>query len=177
MEWKPVSESHVYQITGYKNTGKTSLLCRLITWFSMRNQTVSTIKHDAHYFELDRQGTDTWKHQQAGAGWTAISSRMQTAVLQRETMELEQLIRLAPSDSLILVEGFKRSAYPKLLMARTEEDLKLLEELQGLDAVVLWPEFDAEAAIKQRMPGMKVLRRDDTEHIAEHILQRTKYLV
>lgn len=166
---------YVYQITGYKNTGKTSLVCRLVALWSIRGLPTATIKHDAHHFQIDRSGSDTWKHQEAGAGWTAITSRMQTAVMQREAMDLERLVELAPKESIILVEGFKQSDYPKLLMAKTEEDLRLLGELRSLDAVVLWPELDAEREMKERMPEVRTFRRDDTTSIAEHILARVGY--
>ncbi|MFD1954438.1 molybdopterin-guanine dinucleotide biosynthesis protein B [Paenibacillus thailandensis] len=168
-------EPYVYQITGYKNTGKTSLVCRLVALWSIQGLPAATIKHDAHHFQIDRSGSDTWKHQQAGACWTAITSRLQTAILQKEATELEQLAAMAPADAIVLVEGFKHAAYPKLFMARTEEDLKLLGELDNLDAVVLWPELDAERVAKETASGIRLFGRDETAKIAGHILERIGY--
>ncbi|MDF2834525.1 MAG: molybdopterin-guanine dinucleotide biosynthesis protein B-like protein, partial [Paenibacillus sp.] len=57
----------VIQVVGYKNTGKTTIVCQLTSLLKEAGYKVGTIKHDAHEFRMDHPGTDTWKHQQSGA--------------------------------------------------------------------------------------------------------------
>jgi len=136
----PVCRQLIVQIVGYKNTGKTTMVCRLTEQFKQAGYKVGTIKHDAHSFDMDRPGTDTWLHQAAGADMTAISSSAQSAILYRESLSLEEMIIAMDSADIILIEGYKNAAYPKLLLLRTAEDLELLQMLNGIAAIAVWPE-------------------------------------
>ena len=167
-----MNKSSVYQIVGYKNRGKTNLVCRLVDVLVAQGNKVATIKHDGHEFEFDRKGSDTWLHRHSGACWTAITASNGTAIVHNEALQLEQLIQQAPSDSIILVEGFKLELYPKLVLVRWEEDLTLLEQLQGITAVVLWPEIWESQELRARIESiapLNVFELDDTEWIAQHI--------
>ena len=64
----------IFAISGCKNSGKTTLITKLIPQFYKLGYKVATIKHDGHDFEADNQGTDTYKHKLAGAYGTAIFS-------------------------------------------------------------------------------------------------------
>ena len=57
----------IWGVTGWKNAGKTSLVARLVTEFTERGLTVSTVKHASHGFDLDQPGTDSFQHRKAGA--------------------------------------------------------------------------------------------------------------
>lgn len=127
----------VIQICGYKNSGKTTLIAGLLPFLHAMNLRVAFIKHDVHGFEADVEGTDTYKLRTAGAAATAITSPIRTAVIEECETPLAALIeRFQPYD-LILVEGFKREAYPKLVLMRSEEDLELVSELEGIQGIVL----------------------------------------
>ncbi|XEC95600.1 molybdopterin-guanine dinucleotide biosynthesis protein B [Paenibacillus tarimensis] len=129
----------ILQIVGFKNTGKTTLICKLIERMKSDGMKVGVIKHDAHDFQMDYPGTDTWKHQSAGADSVAITSPHRTAWLSAAPMPLEQLIRRMDAMDVVLVEGFKHEPYPKLIMIKEPADLELLEALHHPIAAVLWP--------------------------------------
>lgn len=131
-----MSKLAVIQIVGYKNSGKTTLIGKLLESFKAMNLQVAVIKHDAHGFEMDREGTDTYSHHQHGAAAIAITSPYRTAVIEEQATPLVQLIERFKCYDLILVEGFKREAYPKIVLLRGREDLSLLQELSQVRAYV-----------------------------------------
>ena len=61
-------------IVGWKNSGKTYLVQRLIEWFSKKNLVVASIKHAHHDFDIDKPGTDSYLHRQAGSQQIIVSS-------------------------------------------------------------------------------------------------------
>jgi len=129
----------VMQIVGYKNSGKTTLIAALIPLFKERGFRVGTVKHDAHDFSIDIPGTDSWKHQQAGADVTAISSPWRTAVMRNAPEPLERLLAGMDHVDVVLVEGFKHESHRKLLLLREAGDLNLLSELDSVAGAALWP--------------------------------------
>ncbi|MBH8599617.1 MULTISPECIES: molybdopterin-guanine dinucleotide biosynthesis protein B [unclassified Thermoactinomyces] len=127
----------VLQIVGYKNSGKTALVCRLISELSRFDLRVGTIKHDgAHDFTLDHPGTDTWKHSQAGAHTIAITSRQKTAWIRRQPTTLEMLIAAMSDMDIVLVEGFKREPYPKVVLLKNEAELELIHQVSNIVAIL-----------------------------------------
>lgn len=164
---KPV----VFQIVGYKNTGKTTLTCRLIDFFAERGMRTATIKHDAHSFESEPAGCDTRSHREAGAEWSAITSPGRTAVVMEFPASLDALIMQAPAVDLVLVEGFKNEPYPKLLLIREEQDAALAASVTGLTGVVLWPQLYRRKASLSLPAGIPVLDLGHFETIAHHVLE------
>jgi len=73
----------IVSFVGYSNSGKTTFLVKVITELKKRGYRIGVIKHDGHDFEIDHVGTDTWKHQQAGADVVCIASSHKVAVMQR----------------------------------------------------------------------------------------------
>jgi molybdopterin-guanine dinucleotide biosynthesis adapter protein len=113
-------------VTGWKNSGKTTLVERLVSNLSARGLTVSTIKHAHHDFDVDQEGRDSWRHRKAGAFETAISSGVRWVLMHELRSEPEPsideiLARMAPCD-LILVEGYKQEPFDKIeLLPRDSE--------------------------------------------------------
>ena len=105
-------------VTGWANSGKTTFLRGLIPALGRRGLRVAVLKHDAHGFEMDREGKDTWLLSQAGAESVALLGPDQWAVLGRGERQLDQLRRCLPPVDLILGEGFKYSYLPKLEIYR-----------------------------------------------------------
>jgi molybdopterin-guanine dinucleotide biosynthesis protein B len=108
----------VFGITGWKNSGKTTLLTRLVTEFTSRGFRVSTVKHAHHDFDIDKPATDSFRHRQAGASEVMIVSGNRWALMHElrgdEEPPLEAALRkLSPCD-LVLVEGYKRESHPKI---------------------------------------------------------------
>jgi len=112
----------VFGITGWKNSGKTTLTCKLVEEFTRRGLRVSTLKHAHHLFDVDHEGTDSHRHRQAGAGEVAIASGRRWAIMHElgqadEPPLQEMLARLSPCD-LVLIEGYKRENHPKIEVRR-----------------------------------------------------------
>lgn len=114
----------VFGITGWKNSGKTTLTERLVTELVGRGWRVSTIKHAHHDFDIDKPGADSFRHRQAGATEVAIVSGRRWALMhelrnENEPTLDEVLARIAPCD-LVLVEGYKREHHLKIEARRLE---------------------------------------------------------
>jgi molybdopterin-guanine dinucleotide biosynthesis adapter protein len=113
----------VLGIAGWSGAGKTTLLADLIPLLVARGVTVSTIKHAHHEFDIDKPGKDSYRHREAGASEVLISSAKRYAIMHElrgaaePTLE-DLLTRLGPVD-LVLVEGFKKSAHPKIEIWRS----------------------------------------------------------
>jgi len=126
-------------IVGNKNSGKTTLIERLLPELTARGRKVATIKHDAHDFEIDLAGKDTWRHRQAGSRTTIIASSSKVAMVRLIDREepLEELLRLVDrSYDLVLIEGLRRSPLPKVLVYRPELGLAPPNVLGEIWAVV-----------------------------------------
>lgn len=120
-------------IVGYSNSGKTTLICRLIEIFTKRGLRIGTLKHDAHHFEIDHEGKDTWKHRQAGASVVMISSASRVATIETvaKPVAFEQLLGRFTDVDFVLVEGYKKELARKIVVARTKEQWNLVNELEG----------------------------------------------
>ncbi|MBI2369516.1 MAG: molybdopterin-guanine dinucleotide biosynthesis protein B [Deltaproteobacteria bacterium] len=111
----------IVSIVGRSGSGKTTLLERLIPELRDRGVRVATIKHDAHGFEIDRVGKDTWRHRHAGATVAILSSGRLVATFQdvTEDLTLEMLRgRFVRDVDLILAEGYRREDHPKIEVYR-----------------------------------------------------------
>jgi molybdopterin-guanine dinucleotide biosynthesis protein B len=117
-------------LSGWSGSGKTILITALVPALIRRGRTVSTVKHAHHSFEVDKPGKDSFVHREAGAHEVLISSARRMALMRelREEPEpglRELLQRLGPVD-LVLVEGFKREAHPKIEIHRAVVGMPLL---------------------------------------------------
>ncbi len=120
----------VFGIIGWKDSGKTTLVERLIEEFTMRGLTVSAIKHAHHSFDIDHKNRDSYKFRSAGARRTAIVSRNRWAMIhelrQEEEPALDEVIAHVGQCDLILIEGYKAAKFDKIEVrnpARTNPDL------------------------------------------------------
>ena len=108
-------------IVAPSGTGKTTLLEKLLTEFRARGLRVGAIKHDAHRFDIDHPGKDSWRLTRAGAEVMVISSKDQTAVVRQHPENEPNLVELLAYCSgldLVLTEGFKRHPLPKIEVIR-----------------------------------------------------------
>ena len=112
---KPV----IFAISGYKNSGKTTLTVKLVKRLTEQGHRVATVKHDGHDFEPDVPGTDSYRHRMAGACGCAVFSSNRWMVIREQSEQEEEkidehtLIRMFPDVDVILLEGFKNSSWPK----------------------------------------------------------------
>jgi molybdopterin-guanine dinucleotide biosynthesis adapter protein len=117
-------DKRIFGITGWKNSGKTTLTERLVDELVRRGWIVSTVKHAHHDFDIDHEGTDSHRHRRAGAKEVAIISDRRWALMhelqdEAEPQLSELIARLAPCD-IVLVEGYKRERHKKIEVRRTE---------------------------------------------------------
>ncbi|HEY4981635.1 MAG TPA: molybdopterin-guanine dinucleotide biosynthesis protein B [Pseudolabrys sp.] len=117
-------------LAGWSGSGKTMLITKLIPRLLARGLRVSTLKHAHHGFDLDKPGKDSFVHRAAGATEVIISSAKRWAILHelREEGEWDMgaLVARMSAVDLVLVEGFKRDAFPKLEIHRAENGKPLL---------------------------------------------------
>ena len=157
----------IFGVTGWKNSGKTGLMERLITEFTARGLTVSSIKHAHHSFDIDHPGRDSYRHRDAGARQVLLASRNRWALMHELRDEDEPslgdlLKQLSPVD-LVLIEGYKRDRHPKIEAHRKETGQPLIApEDEAIVAVA------SDTSLSVDRP---VLDLNDTAAIANFIAQ------
>ncbi|MBK18732.1 MAG: molybdopterin-guanine dinucleotide biosynthesis protein B [Rhodospirillaceae bacterium] len=119
-----------FGFAGWSGSGKTRLIVRLLPELTGRGYSVSTIKHAHHNFDIDKPGKDSFEHRQAGAAEVMIASEKRWALMHEHRGAPEPdatalLAEMTPVD-LVLVEGFKAHAHPKLEVYRADIDKPLL---------------------------------------------------
>lgn len=160
-------------IVGWKNSGKTRLVAALVAELTGRGRAVSTVKHAHHAFDIDKQGTDSWQHRQAGAREVAIVSQRRWALMHENAEDeaeatLDEIIgRLSPCD-LVIVEGYKGEAHDKIEIRRamSETTGPLAPDDPNIVAVVA----DGEDMAGGTLP---VFAPDDIAGIADFVEQQT----
>lgn len=112
----------VVSIVGYSGSGKTTLIEKLISALKQRGLRVGTIKHDVHGFEMDRPGKDSWRHKQAGASATIITSPRQIGMVMDADHDHHpmELLPLMAGMDIVIVEGFKKAILQKIEVFRSE---------------------------------------------------------
>ena len=111
----------IVSIVGKSDSGKTTLIEKLLPELVRRGYRVATVKHDIHGFEVDREGKDSWRHKKAGAHTSVISSPNKVALIRDVEKDLtlaEIRGRLIQDVDLILSEGFKKDTQPKIEIFR-----------------------------------------------------------
>lgn len=108
----------VIGVAGFKNSGKTTLVEKLVHALTARGYRISTVKHAHHSFDIDHEGRDSFRHRKAGATEVAVISRERWAIIHEQRGEepppLEAILdKLAPCD-LVIVEGYKRDTHDKI---------------------------------------------------------------
>ncbi len=168
-----MSRVPVFSIVGRSNSGKTTLLERVIRGLRELDIRVATIKHDTHGFDIDHKGKDTYRHREAGAEVVLISSVERLAFMQelREELELVELVALVEERAkvdLILTEGYKTGSVPRLEVFNQGRYTELVSDLEAthLTAIVT----DRPESIEIDKP---VYHWDDVDGVVRHILEVT----
>jgi molybdopterin-guanine dinucleotide biosynthesis protein B len=158
-------------IVGKKKSGKTTLIEGLLPELAALGLSVGTIKHDAHSFEMDHEGKDSWRHRQAGAATVAVSSPTRVAVIRSvdREMSLPELAATYFADrQLVLAEGYYRSDMPKVEVFRAEAHAEpLCNRGNAADRRLLAMVTDDPAD-----PGVPVFALDDAAGVAAWIARR-----
>ena len=152
------------------NTGKTTLLEKLIIELKGRGDRIGAIKHDAHRFDIDHPGKDSYRLTAAGADTMLICSSEKLALVKKhpETPRVEQLIETYFSDvDLVITEGFKSSALPKIELHRQERSPTLICRGEHNDPMLI-----AVASDEPLVLDVPVLNLNDIIAVADFVEQR-----
>jgi len=158
----------VVSIVGKSNSGKTTLIEKLIAELTFRGYRVATIKHNRHGFEIDHEGKDSWRHKRAGAATTVVASPAQVAVIEDvdRDYDIAELVGLyIRKADIVLAEGFKKNPFPKIEVYRTE---LRRERLTGPEDNLIALAFDQTAPASAEVP---CFNRNDSPGMADLIVR------
>jgi len=108
-------------IIGFSGSGKTTLIVKVVAELTTRGYRVGTIKHDAHRFEIDREGKDSWRHKEAGAVSVLITSKEKMAFIKTTDVEMpltEAIETFMTGLDVVITEGYKTGNLPKIEVYR-----------------------------------------------------------
>jgi molybdopterin-guanine dinucleotide biosynthesis protein B len=159
----------LFGVVGWKNSGKTTLMVKLIAAFAARGLNVAAIKHAHHAFDVDHEGRDSFRFREAGAKTVAVCSPKRFAVMTElnggPEPSLDNLAGRIEGASMILAEGFKRDRHPKLEVRRREaQHTPLAPGDPSILAIAADYKIDDSA-----LPAFGL---DDVEDIADFILSK-----
>lgn len=157
----------IISIVGKSNSGKTTLIEKLIPALERRGVRVGTIKHDAHRFDIDHPGKDTYRHFAAGARSVLIASGEKLALVKRLSgpVPLDELAERYIDDvDIIITEGYKSGDKPKVEVFRKEAHKEPLCG-PGDNRVALVTDADVDADCPR-------FGLDDVEGVAEFIVEK-----
>ena len=125
-------------VAGFKNSGKTTLVEKLVVALTQLGHRISTVKHAHHSFDIDHEGRDSFRHRRAGATEVAVVSKSRWAIIHELREESEPpladiLAKLAPCD-LVIIEGYKRDGHDKIEVRNLALDNPVLA---GFDPTVI----------------------------------------
>ena len=159
----------VLSVVGFSDSGKTTYLEKLIPALKKRGLKLGVIKHDAHSFDIDIPGKDSWRITQAGADITVISSPAKIAMIEkweREENLAELALRLKGKVDLVLTEGYKRDKALKIEIRRAAKSREPFCDDAELFAVA------GDYAVEREMPSkIPLLPLDDAEPMADLIMK------
>jgi molybdopterin-guanine dinucleotide biosynthesis protein B len=154
---------------GRSNSGKTTLIERLIAELVKDGYRIATIKHAGHGFHMDTEGKDSWRHKQAGAQTVIVTSKGSLALFTDTEQEvgLEELReRYVPEwMDLVIAEGWKSEGLPKIVVVRDHVG-EVTVSPDGLLGIV------SNQPLPDAPPGVPLFNPDDIEGVAALISHR-----
>jgi molybdopterin-guanine dinucleotide biosynthesis protein MobB len=165
----------VFGVTGWKNSGKTTLMVKLVSHFVAKGLKVGTIKRAHCGFDIDQPGTDSYKHREAGAQEVMIASSKRWAKMHELQDEGEQplseLLKEFGELDLVLVEGYKGDSHPKIQAVRPSVTLEPMNGDKANNIVALAAELTGETPVNAADMNVDgpVLDLNDVDAIAAFI--------
>ena len=109
----------IYSVVAYSGTGKTTLIEKLVAELKARGFRTAVIKHDAHEFDIDHEGKDSWRFTRAGADVTVVVSDSKAAIMENRPVALEAILAKITDVDIIITEGYKSGGLPKIALSRS----------------------------------------------------------
>ncbi|WP_216831300.1 molybdopterin-guanine dinucleotide biosynthesis protein B [Alkalihalobacterium elongatum] len=144
----------IIQVAGFSNSGKTTLIEKLVVRLQNEDIRVSVIKHHGHENRLATldNGKDSARFREAGAqGTTVVAGNTVQIHFNNENkwsvddaLRLQQFINI----DVVIIEGFKTEPFPKVVIIRRDDDLQLLKQLENIQAVLLWDNIKLTTQLK-----------------------------
>lgn len=156
----------VLSIVGYSGSGKTTFLEKLILELKKQKIRVAVLKHDAHEFEIDKPGKDSWRFTKAGAAVTGLISDGQAVLMENRAASPEELIEKITNVDVILTEGYKTGKWRKILIHRKAAGKPLAVEPEECLTVV----SDVEIAGIEKTEAGRQYGLEDAAGVADLIL-------
>jgi molybdopterin-guanine dinucleotide biosynthesis protein B len=153
-------------VAARSGTGKTTFLEKLIRVLSEQGYRIGAIKSDAHGFAMDVPGKDTWRFTQAGAKATAIIGPDKYALIQHTEakMDLDEVAAMIRDVDIILVEGYKTAAKPRIEVVRAAYGSEIISPPEHLIAVL--------TDVEGLTAPVPVFQLDDIRGTADFIISR-----
>jgi molybdopterin-guanine dinucleotide biosynthesis protein B len=166
----------VFGLAGYSGSGKTTLLEELIPRLNAAGLKVSLIKHAHHRFDIDQPGKDSYRLREAGCSEVLLVSDHRWVLMHElrgepEPSLEEQIARFSECD-LVLVEGFKHTAIPKLEVHRPSVGKPLIAG-SGAETIVAVATDEPDALAG--LTGLPTLNLNDRDAIADFILRHMEF--
>lgn len=161
---KRIEGPKVLAVSGVKNSGKTTILERIIPILCEKGLNIAVIKHDGHDFTPDVDGTDSYRLREAGACGVAVCSSSRYMIIKDQKIKLEELFNEFLDFDLVLIEGGKNTSIPKLEVVRAE-----ISNAPVCDPATL---IGICTDINYILPGVATLHINDYEKIASLILTK-----
>lgn len=168
MDKRPGYNVPVIAFSAYSGTGKTTLIEKLIYTLKSKGLRVGVIKHDAHAFEIDREGKDSWRFTHAGADITILSSEKKTAVIETRHRGFCDILAEMHDVDIVLVEGYQDEELPRIGISRKAAGKGLRGDPGQFIAIVSDDEVDCGST--------PLYSLDDIGGITEFILRYCKIM-
>ncbi len=158
----------IISFVGKSNSGKTTLLEKVVTCLTRKGYRIGTVKHTHHKFDPDKEGTDSWRHRKAGACATMVDMDDKIYMVKEDarTPEEKMMTYLADMD-IIIAEGFKRGNFPAIEVFRKESSHR--HPLFLDDTAMVGRTMVAFVTDSEYRPDVPVFGLEDVSAISEFI--------
>ena len=156
----------VIGIVGWKDVGKTYVVTEIIRLLVQKGYKVGSIKHAHHNFDIDHEGTDSFKHRKSGSSEVIISSTKRWAKIiennNKKEKNLNELLKEFNDIDVAIVEGFKKENHPKIEIISQNSKIQN-NEINNVVAIV------ADYIIDSNIP---VFKKNDVESLTKFIIDK-----
>jgi len=153
-------------IVGWKNSGKTYFVSNIIKKLKLKNYRVASIKHAHHEFDIDHKNTDSYIHREAGSSQVIVSSSKRwvkiTELNNSKEQTLSDLINQLSDTDIVVVEGFKNEAHPKIEIITNGNNKYLFNQISNIKAIISEVQIDT---------NLKQFKKNEIDNIVNFILE------
>ena len=169
---------------GYSGSGKTTIICEILDELKSKYK-IGYIKHDAHNFQMDKPGKDTYKARKSGANTIFISNKSEYAIIGNSPINNEIVKKIFQDFDFVIVEGHKKTPLPKILMLNDQEGIIDLIKNINIDGLLAFcgKEPLLKPEILESLPNkydlvksLPYFQRDDIKNISRFILKKVQTL-